>query len=374
MQSPPGSPFAEVISSLAGLHQQHHQALLGLREDQERRFQVLIQTQQEDREAFRSWVSQEKGATGTSTASPTIPLHKMGVQDEPEAFLELFERSAELSGWQPDAWAARLIPLLTGEAQMAAQQLPVENLLKYADLKKAILERVGLSPEQHRQRFRSLELGDRGQPFAFAHQLRDACRKWLVADASTIDNIVDKVTLEQFVGRLPRKTAQWVQCHRPSSLAQAIQLAEDQLVACPGVGVPLTTSSLSPTINPSPSTRPVPFPRSRGTFFPRPAPRNRTFPEMGNPGAARTFEGAGNLQGHGPNASTHPSSSQASPRQFGGLPPAARAAGTSGPACWRCGDPGHFIDRCPMMEVGMMIRVPDNPQAALGQDGLYQIP
>ncbi len=54
--------------------------------------------------------------------------------------------------------------------------------------------------------------------------------------------------------------------------------------------------------------------------------------------------------------------------------PATRAAGRSGPACWRCGDPEHFIDRCPMMEVGTMIRVPDAPQVAPGQASGYQIP
>ncbi|XP_056598991.1 uncharacterized protein LOC130417451 [Triplophysa dalaica] len=371
MQSPPsGSPFAEVISSLAGLHQEHHQALLVLREDQERRFQSLVKTQQEDRDAFRSWLGQEQGSP-LPTGSPTIPLHKMGAQDEPEAFLELFERSAELSGWQQDAWAARLIPLLSGEAQMAAQQLPIENLLRYADLKKAILERVGRSPEQHRQWFRSLEFGDRTQPFSFAHQLRDACRRWLMTDASTVETIIDQVTLEQFVARLPRKTSQWVQCHRPTMLAQAIQLAEDQLVACPGAGVALPSLSPSlPSVS-SLSTRPVPFPRSRGNFYPRPAPRTRFSQEAGPNGAARSPEGSYHRPGNNAHASSLPS---ASPRQFGGLLPAAGAAGTPGPACWRCGDPGHSVDRCHMMEVGMMIRVPDNPQAALGQDGLYQIP
>ncbi|XP_056622428.1 uncharacterized protein LOC130435669 [Triplophysa dalaica] len=290
MQTPPGSPFAEVIASLAGLHQQHHQALLGLREDQERRFQALVQTQQEDREAFRSWASQERGPSETSTASPTIPLHKMGPHDEPEAFLELFERSAELSGWQPDAWAARLIPLLSGEAQLAAQQLPVANLLQYADLKRAILERVGLSPEQHRQRFRSLELGDRGQPFAFAHQLRDACHRWLMAGANTTDDLVEKVTLEQFVGRLPRKTAQWVQCHRPSTLAQAIQLAEDQLVACPRVGGPLMSSSLSPRDLATPSFQTGALPPDPGNFSSTASP---TDPEVFGAGTHRSRQVVG---------------------------------------------------------------------------------
>ncbi len=132
---------------------------------------------------------------------------------------------------------------------MAAQQLPIQNLLVFTDLKRAILQRVGLSPEQHRQRFRSLDLGDSGRPFVLAQQLWDACRKWLLAGEGDVEHILDRVVLEQFIGRLPKKTA-----------------------------------------------------------------------------------------------------------------------------CWRCGDPGHFMDRCPVMEVGALIRVPDAPQAAPDQAGLYQIP
>ncbi len=63
-----------------------------------------------------------------------------------------------------------------------------------------------------------------------------------------------------------------------------------------------------------------------------------------------------------------------SPRQFLVLLPATRVAGKPGPACLRCGDPGHFIDGCPVMEVGTLVRVPDAPQAAPDQAGGYQIP
>lgn len=60
-------------------------------------------------------------------------------------------------------------------------------------------------------------------------QLQDACRRWLMAEKSDVKEVIDKVVLDQFVARLPRKTAQWVQCHRLTSLKQAIQLAEDQM-------------------------------------------------------------------------------------------------------------------------------------------------
>ncbi len=136
MSSPTGSPFAEVIQSLAGLHQEHHKALMDMRADQERRFCALVQNQREDRELFRSWMDREvwAGESTTAPAPPThMPVQKMGPQDDPEAFIDLFEKTAEACGWAQTDWPVRLIPLLTGEAQLAAQQLPVQNLLVYDD-------------------------------------------------------------------------------------------------------------------------------------------------------------------------------------------------------------------------------------------------
>ncbi len=237
-------------------------------------FCALVQDQQEERELIRSWMDREVRAGGIPPApalSTHMPLQKMGPQDDPEAFLDLFEKTAEACGWPQVNWPVRLIPLLSGEAQLAAQQLPVQNLLVYDDLKRAILQRVGRNPEQHRQRFRSLELGENGRPFVMAHQLRDACRRWLLAGEGDVDQIIDRVVLEQFIARLPKKTAQWVQCHRPTSLDLAIQLAEDQMAACHGVGETLPSVSLS--LPSSSSFSPPSFlPRSRAACYPGPSP------------------------------------------------------------------------------------------------------
>ncbi len=336
--------------------------------EQEDRFRLLVQAQDEDRRAIRSLLGREE----TPVAAPSIahaPLMRMGPHDDPEAFVDLFEKTAEACGWARSQWPVRLIPLLTGEAQVAAQQLPVANLLAYEDLKRAILQRVGRNPEQHRQRFRSMELGDYGRPFVMAQQLRDACRKWLLAEPRDVEGVIDLVVLEQFVARLPRRTAEWVQCHRPTSLAQAIQLAEDHLSACPGVGEPRPNLSLSlslPPSLPSPSlSRPLPAPRSRLPVAPRAPPRS---------GQGQLREGQSDRyprRGGGPEPTTSP---QYSLRQSLAHPSAAGAAVRPGPACWRCGDPGHFQDQCPMMEVGLLVRVPDSPEAAPDQAGQYQIP
>ncbi len=371
MSSPSGSPFADVIQSLAGLHQEQHKALMDMRADQERRFCALVQNQREDRELFRSWMDREvrAGENPTVPAPPThMPVQKMGPQDDPEAFLDLFGKTAAACGWPQPDWPVRLIPLLTGEAQLAAQQLPVQNLLVYDDLKRAILQRVGWSPEQHRQRFRSRELGENGRPFVMARQLRDACRRWLLAGEGGVDHVIDQVVLEQFIARLPKATAQWVQCHRPAALDLAIQLAEDQMVACHGVGEPLPSVSLSlssPSVSP-----PILLPRSRAGVVPRAQPRWRGGPAPESAAGRAHAREAGSAS---PSSALMPVP-PGSPRQFLVPLPATRVAGKPGPACWRCGDPGHFIDRCPVMEVGTLVRVPDAPQAAPDQAGGYQIP
>ncbi len=135
------------------------------------------------------------------------------------------------------------------------------------------------------------------------------------------------------------------------------------MVACPGVGEPRINRSLSPSLPPPslPSlSRPVPAPRSWVQAALRAPPRS------GNGQGDRWPR-----RGGGAEPTAAPPSSL---RQSLAYPSAAGAAVRPGLACWRCGDPGHFQDHCPMMEVGLLVRVPDSPTAAPDQAGQYQIP
>ncbi|XP_051546816.1 uncharacterized protein LOC127436589 [Myxocyprinus asiaticus] len=141
---------------------------------------------------------------------------------------------ARACSWPSTQWAVHLLLLLSRETQLAVQQLPAENLLAYADLKKAILQWVSQTPEQQRQCFRSLTLGEHGRPFASAQQLWDACQRWLLAEQHNVGAVIDLMVLEQFIARLPRVTAECVQCHHLASLQTAIQLAEDHMAVYSG--------------------------------------------------------------------------------------------------------------------------------------------
>ncbi len=113
MQPASPTPLAELVQSLAGLHQAHHQALLDMKLEQEDRFRLLVQVQDEDRRAIRSLLGRE----GTPVAAPSIahiPLMKMGPHDDPEAFVDPFEKTAEACGWARTQWPVRLFPPADG--------------------------------------------------------------------------------------------------------------------------------------------------------------------------------------------------------------------------------------------------------------------
>ncbi len=190
----------------------------------------------------------------SSSADPTHPpLNKMGAQDDPEAFLDLFEKTAGA----PDTAVVRGS---AGGCSATARTEPTGL--------RTILS--GLAEAQSNIASGSVRWTWASRPFVMAKQLRDSCRKWLLAEGSDVEHIVDWVVQEQFITRLPRKTAEWVQCHRLMSLDSAIQLAEDKMVACPGVGEPLPAVSLSsPLFSPSPCPSSQ-VPSSRSSSSPTP--------------------------------------------------------------------------------------------------------
>ena len=73
------------------------------------------------------------------TAAPTSWLTKLGPDDDVEAYLEVFERTARRKSWPEDQWAHILSPFLTGPAQQAGQDLSSETAGQYPALKQAIL-------------------------------------------------------------------------------------------------------------------------------------------------------------------------------------------------------------------------------------------
>lgn len=84
------------------------------------------------------------GGEGTPR-TPWSALAKMGPEDDVEAYLEAFERTAEAAGWPNDRWAAIVGSYLTGEAQAAVKALEKADALDYAKVKAAVLDRFEIN-------------------------------------------------------------------------------------------------------------------------------------------------------------------------------------------------------------------------------------
>ena len=192
----------------------------------------MAQSLAADRAMLRELLTSSGRGEGPRGATPNIHIPKMGETDDAEAFLGTFQGVAEVSGWPRQEWAHRLLPLLTGEAQLAAHSLPVGAQRDYDAITRAIRDRLGLYPEEHRRRFRALAFGEGDRPFAFAQQLRDQARRWLVPDRNTAEEVVEQVAMERFVEGLPARTSAWVRYHRPESLSAATCLHQRRASDC----------------------------------------------------------------------------------------------------------------------------------------------
>ena len=165
----PVAILAEMLGELAAMHRE--QAAVN-----QRQLEALhVQTERQSRALERLLVQPSPApAPDRPTQLASLTLHKMSPEDDPQTFLEMFEATAEACSWPVTEWAVRVLPLLSGEAQTAALSLPAVTRGRYPDVRRAVLARMGRSPEDHRRRFRDLKLGPADRPFVYAQQLRDA--------------------------------------------------------------------------------------------------------------------------------------------------------------------------------------------------------
>ena len=169
------SPLANVLGYLAQMSElqgQLHQVQNGV-------LLEIARSLAADRAILCELVTSVGGGDGyrAAVAVPHIHIQKMGERNNAEAFLETFQGVAEVSRWPCQEWAHHLLPLLTGEAQPAAQSLTAVSQRDYDAVARAIQDWLGLNPEEHRCRFRALVLTEGDRPFACAQQLSDRARR-----------------------------------------------------------------------------------------------------------------------------------------------------------------------------------------------------
>ncbi|KYO33516.1 hypothetical protein Y1Q_0008703 [Alligator mississippiensis] len=84
----------------------------------------------------------------------------MTKDDDPEAYIEAFERHTLMTGLDQSYWASQLGALVVGKAQAAYRALSREDAWDYELVKQAILYRLEINLEHYRHLFRAKKGSD----------------------------------------------------------------------------------------------------------------------------------------------------------------------------------------------------------------------
>ena len=138
------SPLVQVVKQLAQMQESYNQALCSLQDKRDQAMQAIATLQAADRPVLMELLREISACPNLTPPLAHIRLQKMGLEEDPEALLELFEQTARACNWLVEEWA--------------------DN----TTLRETIGERVGLRPKGHRKRPRELVFAAVGWPFAYA--------------------------------------------------------------------------------------------------------------------------------------------------------------------------------------------------------------
>ena len=134
-----------------------------------------------------------------------------------EAYLTTFECLMTVHRVNRTLWVVHLAPQLVGQAKQAYAALPGETAGDYEEVKKAILRRYDISSETYCQRFRAARRKEQEAYSEHATRLQDLAKKWL-SECDSVQKVLEKVVLEQFLDTLPGDLRIWLCERKPTTI------------------------------------------------------------------------------------------------------------------------------------------------------------
>ena len=131
---------------------------------------------------------------------PTIPAFNE-TKDDIDAYLQRYDKVAEVNKWPEADWALHLSTLLTGQALALYARLPAEEARDYNELKAALLRRYELTADGFRKRFHEARRDIDETATEFLGRSSRYLTRWveLAGIEQTYDKLFDLVVREQFV-------------------------------------------------------------------------------------------------------------------------------------------------------------------------------
>ena len=131
---------------------------------------------------------------------PTIPAFNE-TKDDIDAYLQRYEKVAEVNKWPETDWALHLSTLLTGQALALYARLPAEEARDYKELKAELLRRYELTVGGFRKRFHEAKRDVDETAVEFLGRSSRYLTRWveLAGIEQTYDKLFDLIVREQFV-------------------------------------------------------------------------------------------------------------------------------------------------------------------------------
>lgn len=212
-------------------------------------------------------VSKGKNPPTRNVAPPRTPKLPAfdETKDDMDAYLQRFERYAEIQNWESQEWAIHLSALLKGKALEAYARLPKDDALDFKKLKAALLTRFELTEEGFRKRFRSSK-PEQGETFVqFSARLKNYFQRWLElanVSADDYDTLLDFIIRDQFLFQCGTELRLFLKERVPKSLKDMAEIADRYREARGGTAQNVIRRPTKPSLQENSATS-QPSPRVR---------------------------------------------------------------------------------------------------------------
>ncbi|XP_061837515.1 uncharacterized protein [Nerophis lumbriciformis] len=164
-----------------------------------------------------------------STRPPAAVLTKLSGEDDVEAYLELFERTAAREKWPVAEWGSILAPFLTGEAQRVCSDLALADAQDFKKLKKAILDSQGCSLPARAQQYHNWTFQPTQPPRQQVAALLRLTHRWLTTEGNPPS--VDRLVIDRCIRALPPDARKYAAQVSPLTVEQLVALLENYQVS-----------------------------------------------------------------------------------------------------------------------------------------------
>lgn len=180
----------------------------------------------------------KKETTGLANAEkvkakpPKLPMFN-DEKDDLDAYLQRFERYANIQSWKKEDWALNLSALLSGKALDVYSTLPASESKSYDVLKKALMKRYNLTEDGYRSKFRDSKPKINETASQYIARITNYLDKWvdLVKADHSYKGMHDFLIMDQFMQSIPKHMSVFIKERKPTGLDNFTTLANQYVEA-----------------------------------------------------------------------------------------------------------------------------------------------